>query len=75
MTEPDKCVWVKRHKPSNTWYVLRDWMYGGKGVESSFDDIDDAIARAREVAAEHGVPFRIFGAPPEGTADKGTSDG
>ena len=44
MTDQDRCVWVKRHRPSDTWYVLCDWMYGGAGVDSSFDNIDDAIA-------------------------------
>ena len=63
MIAVDRCVWVKSHKATNTWYVLRDWMHGGQGIESTFDNIDDAIARAKEVAAEHGVAFRVFGAP------------
>jgi hypothetical protein len=45
-------------------------MYGGAGVDSSFDNIDDAIARAKEVAAEHDVSCRVFGAPPEATSDE-----
>ena len=70
MTDQDRCVWVKRHRPSDTWYVLCDWMYGGAGVDSSFDNIDDAIARAKEVAAEHDVLCRVFGAPLEATSDE-----
>lgn len=70
MTDQDRCVWVKRHKPSNTWYVLCDWMFGGAGVDSSFDNIDDAIARAKEVAVEHDVLYRTFGSLPEVTPDE-----
>ena len=54
MIAVDRCVWVKSHKATNTWYVLRDWMHGGQGIESTFDNIDDAIARAKELfGAEH----------------------
>ncbi len=73
MIAQDKCVWVKSHKPTKTWYVLRDWMYGGQGIESTFDNIEDAIARAKEVASEHGAAFRVFGAPLEESADEDIS--
>lgn len=65
MIDQNRCVWVKSHRATNTWYVLCDWIYGGDGVESTFDNIEDAITRAKELAAEHNVLFRIFGAPVE----------
>ncbi len=62
MAEREKKVWVKRHGPSNTWYVLCDWLFGAAGVDSYFESIDDAIARAKEVAAEHDAELMVFGA-------------